>query len=76
MAMTKAESLALVRELLKARDEEELSRIIGLNLSRLDGTFFAVLERSAQQLESEGKQAIAEALRRLGDQMVHMRMLI
>jgi hypothetical protein len=38
--MTNQDALALVRQLLKAPNEEELMKIVTLNLTRVDGTFF------------------------------------
>jgi hypothetical protein len=74
--MTNQEALDLIRQLLKAADEEELAKIVNLNLPRVDGTFFAVLNRSVEQLRREGKPQIAEALDRLGDSILRMRTLI
>ncbi len=74
--MTGQEALQLVRQMLKAASEEELEQIVSLNLSRLDGTFFGVLNQSVEQLRREGKPQIAEALQRLGDRLVRMRTLI
>ena len=76
MTMTQAESVALVRQILGARDDDELMQIVGLNLGRIDGTFFGVLEASAKQLEREGKPNIANALRAIGDRMLRMKTLI
>ncbi len=74
--MTQQESLDLTRQLLKARDHDELVRIVALHLSAVDGTFFKTAEASAQQLEHEGKPAIAAALRDLCSQMLRMKTLI
>ena len=74
--MTQDESLALVRQLLGARNDDELTQLVGLNLGRVDGTFFGVLEASARQLEKEGKPSIAQALRAIGDNMLRMKTLI
>jgi hypothetical protein len=76
MTMTQQESLALVRQLLGAKDDDELTQIIGLNLGRIDGTFFGVLNASVKQLEREGKPTIAAALQDLGDRMLRMKTLI
>jgi len=76
MTMTQQESLALVRQLLGAKDDDELTQIIGLNLGRIDGTFFGVLNASVKQLEREGKPGIAQALQDLGDRMLRMKTLI
>ncbi len=74
--MNNEQALDLVRRLLKAKDEKELSELVSAYLPMLDGTFFGVLEASAQQLEREGKPHIAKALRSLGDRMLRMKMYI
>jgi hypothetical protein len=76
MTMTQQESIALVRQLLGAKDDDELTQIIGLNLGRVDGTFFGVLNASVRQLEREGKPGIAQALQSVGDRMLRMKTLI
>lgn len=74
--MTHEEALELIRSFLKAPNEEELMKQVNLNLPRMDGTFFSVLNRSVEQLRREGKANIAEALERLGDTILRMRTLI
>ena len=74
--MTNQESLELVREILKAPDEEKLEKIVSVNLPRIDGTFFSVLNQSVQQLRREDKPEMAEALESLGDRMLRMKTLI
>lgn len=76
MAMTQQESIALVRQILGARNDDELTQIVGLNLGRIDGTFFGVLNASVKQLEREGKPNIAQALQAIGDRMLRMKTLI
>ena len=74
--MTNHEALDLIRTFLKAPDDEALMREVNLNLPRVDGTFFAVLEQSVAQLRREGKPQIADSLEHLGDTMLRMRTLI
>ena len=76
MAMSQQESIDLVRQILGARDDDELTQIISLNLGRVDGTFFGVLNASVKQLEREGKANIAQALQAVGDRMLRMKTLI
>lgn len=76
MTMTQQESVDLVRQLLKAKNDDELMQIIGLNLGRIDGTFYGVLNASVKQLEREGKPNIAQALEAIGDRMLRMKTLI
>jgi len=74
--MNQQESLEAIRKLLTARDEEELSRLIGLYLPAIDGTFFSVLNEVVAQLRRENKSQIAHALEALGAQMLTMKTLI
>ena len=74
--MTNQEALNLIRDMLKAKDEEELMKIVTVSLPHIDGTFFAVLNQSVEQLHKEGKGHIADALERLGDKILSMRTLI
>ncbi len=74
--MTNQEALELIRQLLKAKDDQELEQLVSLNLSRVDGAFFSVLNKSVAQLQKENKPEIAEALESLGDRMLRMKTLI
>ncbi len=74
--MTNQESLELVREILKAPNEEKLEKIVSVNLPRIDGNFFTVLNQSVVQLRREDKPEMAEALESLGDRMLRMKTLI
>ncbi len=74
--MTQQEALDLVRRLLKAQDDTELTRLVAQHLGEIDGTFFSTAESAARQLEYEGKPQIALALRRLTDRMLSMKTLI
>ncbi len=74
--MTQQEALDLVRRLLKAQDDTELTRLVAQHLGAIDGTFFGTAESAARQLEYEGKRQIALALRRLTDRMLSMKTLI
>lgn len=74
--MTPEEALELIRKMLKAKNDEELTQLISLNLSRLDGVFFGVLNQSIEQLKQDGKLSIATALESLGGTILRMRTLI
>ncbi|MBX3000224.1 MAG: hypothetical protein KF893_17000 [Caldilineaceae bacterium] len=74
--MTSQEALALIRIFLKAPDDATLMKEVNLNLPRIDGTFFTVLNQSVEQLRREGKPQIAQALEHLGDTILRMRTLI
>ena len=53
--MTQQEALDLIRQLLKAKDEDELMQLVSLHLSSLDGTFFGTADAAVRQLERDGK---------------------
>lgn len=74
--MTQQEALALIRQLLKARDEAELMQLVSLNLPVVDGVFFGTVEAAVRQLERDGKSSAAVALRGLSDRMLRMKTLI
>ncbi len=74
--MTEMESVELIRDLLKARDESALMKLVNRRLQEIDGTFFAVVEWSVQELEREGKPEMARALRGLSGRMLRMKTLI
>ncbi len=74
--MTNQEALALIRQFLRAPNEEELTQLVSSSLPHLDGNFFHVLNLSVEQLQREGKPQAAEALRGLGDKMLRMKTLI
>ncbi len=76
MAMDRQEAVEAIRKLLKARDEKELSQLIGLYLPAVDGTFFTVLGQAVEQLKRENKPGIAQALEVLGAQILRMKTLI
>lgn len=74
--MTQEEALELIRTMLKAPNEEELTRIIAMNLPRFDGVFFSVLNHATLQLRHENKPEIADALEGAGGAILRMRTLI
>jgi ABC-type transporter Mla MlaB component len=74
--MTQEEALELIRAMLKAPNEQEVTRLISYNLPRFDGTFFSVLNHSIEQLKHEGKPQIAQALEQVGGAILRMRTLI
>jgi hypothetical protein len=74
--MTEQEALELIRSLLKAKDEAEVTRLVSLHLPTLDGTFFTTAEAAARRLELDGKANAATALRQLTDRMLRMKTLI
>jgi len=74
--MDQSEALKLVRQLLRAKDDDELMKLVSLYLPLVDGTYFSIATAATQQLEREGKPAAAEALRELTNRMLRMKTLI
>ena len=58
--MTEQEALDLIKQLLKAKDEDELMQLVSLNLSSLDGRFFSTADAAVRQLELDGKPSAAQ----------------
>jgi hypothetical protein len=72
---TQEEAVTLVRELLMAESNEDLQKLIGLNLPRMDDTFFSVLTDAAET-ESARNPAIGERLISLAQTLLPLRTLI
>jgi len=74
--MTEQQALDLIRALLKAPNEPEVTVEGACFLPSLDGTFFTTAEAAARRLELDGKAPAATALRSLTDRMLRMKTLI
>ncbi len=74
--MTQQEALDLIRELLKAKDEDQLMQLVSLHLPSVNGVFFTTADAVARRLEEDGKVGAANALRGLTDRMLSMKTLI
>lgn len=74
--MTQEEAVDLIQKLLRAPNEEELTRLVSLYLPAVDGTFFATAEMAAQDLTRAGKSGAARALRALTERMAALKTLI
>jgi hypothetical protein len=73
--MTQDESIALIKKLLLAKDQEELQRLIGAYLPQMDNTFFAVLTEAAE-VESTRNPAVGARLTSLAQTLLPLRTLI
>jgi ABC-type sugar transport system substrate-binding protein len=73
--MNQDEAVALIRELLLARDQEELQKLIGVHLPQMDNTFFAVLTEAAE-VESARNPALGARLTSLAQTLLPLRTLI
>jgi hypothetical protein len=76
MAMTHQEAQALVRKIIKARDRDELQKLIGDHISACDGVFFAELEGVVEQFQARNDEASARKLKEVGDFMARLRFMI
>ncbi len=74
--MTQQEALDLIKQLLRAQDDEQLMQLLSLHLPSVDGTFFSTADAAVRQLERDGKAGTANALRGLADRMLRMKTLI
>jgi hypothetical protein len=72
---TQEEAITLVRELLVAGSNEDLQKLIALNLPRMDDTFFAVLTDAAEA-EMARNPVVAERLMSLAQTLLPLRTLI
>jgi hypothetical protein len=72
---TREEAVTLVRELLVAESNEDLQKLIALNLPRMDDTFFAVLTDAAEA-ESVRNPAVSQRLMSLAQTLLPLRTLI
>jgi hypothetical protein len=73
--MTQDEAVDLIKKLLLAGSPEELQRLIGLNLPRMDHTFFAVLAEAAE-VETARNPAVGARLASLAQTLLPLRTLI
>src|SRR5712692_9234386 len=76
VAMTDQESIALIKELIAVKSKEELQQKMGENLSRVDSTFFSVVNEVAAHLRAQGKADAARQLNAIGDSLARLRFMI
>jgi ABC-type sugar transport system substrate-binding protein len=73
--MNQEDAIALIRQLLMAESQESFQKLIAVNLSRMDNTFFAVLSEAAEA-EAERNPAVAARLASLAQTLLPLRTLI
>jgi len=76
MAMTHQEAQTLVKKIIKARDRDELQKLIGDHISACDGVFFAELEGVVEQFKARNDVNSARKLKEVGDFMARLRFMI
>ena len=74
--MTHQEAQELLKELIRAKDKDELQQIVSINVSQCDGVFFAELEALVEQYRAKGDESSARKLKELGDFMARLRFMI
>jgi hypothetical protein len=74
--MTYQQARALLKQLIEAKDKDELQKIISHNISSCEGVFFAELEGMVEQFRARGDEASAQKLKALGDYMARLRFMI
>ncbi|MBN1218799.1 MAG: hypothetical protein JXM69_07720 [Anaerolineae bacterium] len=74
--MTHQEAQTLLRQIIQAKDKDQLQQIISHNVSRCDGVFFAELERVVEQFRVKGDESSAHKLKEVGDFMARLRFMI
>ena len=72
---TKEQSIALIKELLAAKDNQELQKLISLYLPQMDNTFFSVLTQAAVA-ESTHNPTVGARLTSLAQVLLPLRTLI
>jgi hypothetical protein len=74
--MTHQQAQELVKKIIRARDRDELQKIISDNISACDGVFFAELEVMVEQFRARNDEASARKLKEVGDFMARLRFMI
>lgn len=74
--MTHQQAQELVKKIIRARDRDELQKIISDNVSACDGVFFAELEAMVEQFRVRNDEASARKLKDVGDFMARLRFMI
>jgi hypothetical protein len=74
--MTHQEAQALIKDIIQAKDKDELQRVISQNVSRCDGVFFAELEAVVEQFRAKNDESSARKLKEVGDFMARLRFMI
>jgi hypothetical protein len=74
--MTHQQAQELVKKIIRAKDRDELQKIISDNVSACDGVFFAELEGMVEQFRARNDEASARKLKEVGDFMARLRFMI
>jgi len=74
--MTHQQARDLVKQIVQAKNKDELQKIIGDNIGWCDGVFFAELEEVVAQFRAKGDDVSAGKLKEVGDFMARLRFMI
>jgi hypothetical protein len=76
LVMTHQEAQDLLKDIIQAKDKDELQGVISRNVSRCDGVFFAELEKVVEQFRAKNDEGSARKLKEVGDFMARLRFMI
>jgi hypothetical protein len=74
--MTEDQARDIIRQLVAARDKEDLQKLMGTYISACDNVFFSVLSDTVAQMREQGDEANAGKLKEMGDMLARLRFLI
>ncbi len=67
---------ALLKEIIQAKDKDQLQKVIGDNISSCGSMFFAELEAVVEDFQARGDETSARKLKEVGDFMARLRFMI
>ena len=75
-AMTVKPAHALLKQIIEAKDGDELQKIISENIMWCNGVFFSELDRLTAEFQRRGDANSAAKLKEVGDYMARLRFMI
>jgi hypothetical protein len=75
-SMTIETAHTLLKQLIEAKDGNELQKIISKNIMWCNGVFFSELERLVAEFRRRGDASSAAKLKEVGDYMARLRFMI
>ena len=76
LAMTYQAAQKLLRQIIQAKNKDELQEVVSNNISQCDGVFFTELESMVQVYRTRGDESSAQKLKEVGDFMARLRFMI
>jgi len=74
--MTYQAAQKLLRQIIQAKNKDELQEVVSNNISQCDGVFFTELESMVQLYRTRGDESSARKLKEVGDFMARLRFMI